>query len=156
MRNLNELNMNDRGERVTTPPPSPTLIARFQQHFGVTLPLSYVDLLSLSNGGQPELGDCVAEERGYPVDIDHFFSLTEDEGKWSGVWRRTTFLRSILAKDTLVAVAVDGTGDIIFLDLTQGKEDVKILFRPDGNSIVKIASSFEKFVDSLYKDPDSD
>ncbi len=55
MRNLSELNINERGKPVGRVAPSDRMIDAFESHFGLKLPTDYIILLRYANGGHPEL-----------------------------------------------------------------------------------------------------
>ncbi len=157
MRDLSELNINDCGRPVTTPPPSTQDIEAFQQHFNVVLPTSYLRFLAFANGGHPELDAFPYVTESGAVGgsgVDKFFHLTSDTEDDYGVWEETNYVREVLKKESLVAVGQNGGGDVIFLDLSNGQENVYILYRTSENATPKIASNFEDFIDSLFLHPD--
>ena len=158
MRNLEELNINEGGERVTEPAPSPEEIQSFMDHFGVLLPEDYINLLLFSNGGCPDVASFTYFDGKGKGAINCFYRLTHDQTDLSGVWRRTKHLRNVLSEAgipiNVVAVAENGGADDIFLNMSNTPPSVHILYRTSGNSMPKIADSFGGFIDALYDEVD--
>lgn len=155
MRNLEELNINEGGQRVNRAPPTAEVIAAFESEFDVSLPQDYLALLTHSNGGHPELdmivpaGRLDLAERG----VDRFYYLNEDREGASSLWAATTAWRSIL-KTKMIPIAVDGGGNPFVLDLAVAPAKVLACLHDEGFSLVEMASSFEEFIDNLELDPD--
>jgi len=160
MRDLKELNINEGGKPINRPAPSFDDMQRFMEHFGVSLPEEYISLLMFANGGGPEVGGFTYYDGKGESAIDCFYSLTSDESDLYGIWRRTEHLRAALSDANLpsdvVAIGENGGSDEIFLNMSNTPPSVHILYRTSGNSMPKIADSFEKFIDSLYYERDED
>lgn len=158
MRDLKELNINEGGEPVTKPAPSPEEVRKFMDHFGVLLPEEYINLLSFANGGCPEIDSFTYLDGRGKSAINSFYRLTPDQTDLYGIWRRTEYLRKVLSEaniaSNVVAIAENGGADDIFLDMSNMPPSVHILYRTSGNSMPKIADSFGEFIDSLYYEPD--
>ena len=155
MRNLSELYLRRLGPLL-----SPEVVQAFEEYFYAAFPISYMEFLSLANGGEPML-DCTFSYTTvfgtYTEDADQvkwFGSLTDDRETWQGIWRKTLFLRSIFSSlgrsinvIWLGESADDGT---IYLDCSTSPASVYALYPECDNTAPKIASSFEDFVESLH------
>jgi len=153
MRRLNELNI----DSSKLDGPNAHEIDDFENWFGVKLPLDYIGFLRFSNGGSPEVDTFVyrvGEDEGEGA-VSTFFSLTSDKDDTYGIWYCTGLIESVLGFKC-VAIAENGGGDMIFLDMRDKPPSVKILYRSSGNSTPEIADTFEDFIDSLHLNPDYD
>jgi hypothetical protein len=157
MRNLRELNINEGGELVTLPPPSPEQIALVEQAVGKCLPTSYVEFLRFSNGGHPELDTFRIESGGkqYEWGVDRFFHISDDLDSTEDVMWNYRNLPGDPPR-TLLPIGCDGGGNLIFLDLSEDG-DGRIFFwvHDDPNlPLLHVADSFEEFIDMLTLNPD--
>ena len=155
MRNLAELNLNDRGERVERAPPAPEIIAAFEREFNVTLPSEYIELLTYSNGGHPEL-DSIAPMGRTDIAkraVDHFFYLNEDQEGPASLWAAARAWRPTLGEKR-VPIATDGGGNPFVLDTATTPPKVSTCLHDEGFALVEVAASFSEFIDNLELDPD--
>lgn len=155
MRNLAELNLNEGGKSVERAPPSPEIIAAFEQEFGVSLPSEYIELLTHSNGGHPELESIAPMGRSDIAkrSVDRFFYLNEDRSGPTGMWAAARAWRPNLGKKQ-IPIATDGGGNPFVLDMSYTPPRVLACLHDEGFSMVEIATSFGDFIDNLELDPD--
>ncbi len=146
MRNLSELNINDGGSAVTRARPTDGEFANFEARYKVTVPNELRALLRHSNGGCPELDSL--EANGQSWSLNHFLHLAEGEGTDTLAYALTHW-RPILGPHALV-FGEDGGGNPYFIDLADGA--VNICLHDEEMKIVRIATSFEAFIDSLELD----
>lgn len=120
---------------------------------GARLPSSYLELIRTADGGHPEVG-CFFPLGSNPdnlFEIDYFYAFGN-----SAVERIQDVIEkwgSILGDRTL-PIGRDGGGNQIFLDMSAGSETVWLILHDEGMKKIKIAESFESFVDSLIQNPD--
>ncbi len=155
MRDFAELKLNDRGKRVERAPPSLEVVLEFEQEFGVCLPLDYINLLTYSNGGHPEL-DSIAplERRDIAMRaINRFFYLNEDQESPASLWAAARAWRPILGEKQ-IPIAADGGGNPFVLDLSEATPKVAAYLLDEGLVRVEIAPSFSDFINRLESDPD--
>jgi len=155
MRELPELNLNERGMPVQRSAPSRELIQAFQTYFRVELPDEYLHLLRYSNGGHPELdsiqpiGSCGTAWWS----VDHFYHLDADDSSAASLWVAMERWRPILGA-TAIPFAADGGGNQFFLDLSVSPPTVKVCVHDECCSTVDLAPSFGAFIDALARHPD--
>src|SRR6266566_5264290 len=116
MRNLKELNMNEGGEPVNTPSPTPNQIANIENLVGTKLPPAYIEFLQFSNGGHPELGTFYFDYNGKAEEwgINSFFSISSDFNSIEDVvWNYTHRWPGAPHMRTLLPIAGDGVGNLI-------------------------------------------
>jgi cell wall assembly regulator SMI1 len=155
MRNLAELNLNDRGQQVERAPPTPEVISAFEVEFDVTLPAEYISLLMYSNGGHPEL-DSIAPMGRTDIakrSVNHFFFLNEDKESPASLWAAARAWRSMLGEKQL-PFAADAGGNPFFIDLTTNPSEVFACLLDEDFARVRLAPSFSDFIDSLEADPE--
>jgi len=155
VRNLAELNLNDRGKVVERAPPSPEVTSAFEREFKVSLPSEYLGLLMYSNGGHPEL-DSIAPMGRTDIakrSVDHFFYLNEDREGPASLWAATKAWRSILSEKQ-IPIAADGGGNAFVLDMAATPPRVLACIHDEGFALVEMAPSFGEFIDHLEIDPD--
>jgi SMI1 / KNR4 family (SUKH-1) len=153
MRNLFELNINKTESQKLIPPLNEKCILDFETQFSFKIPKNYKDFLEFSNGGHPEASSISYGGDDECADIDVFFHLTENQDDKYGVWYNTGILHSFFSGKQRIAIAQDGGGNTIFIDISDEKEDIYIYYIPEKN-LVRIAHSFEEFIDNLFIDPD--
>jgi hypothetical protein len=154
MRDLSQLNINERGKRVQRLPPSDEIINSFQSRLSAKLPENYVKLLRHSNGGHPELDSIEPVDRpGTRWAVNRFYFLDEDKTSVGSLWSAVEKWRKILGEHAL-PFAADGGGNQFFLDLNMTPPSVKICIHDQNFAIVDLAPSFDEFVDRLSVDPD--
>ena len=155
MRDLSELNINERGRPVVRPAPSDATIDAFQHRFGLVLPAEYLTLLRFANGGHPELDSI--EPAGRPGASRHavnrFYHLSEDTDSASSLWAAMEAWRPILGVSAL-PFASDSGGNQFFLDVDTHPASVKLCLHDEDFRVVDIASSFDVFINRLSTDPD--
>lgn len=157
MRNLHELNINKGGRPVDTPAPTASQIAHVESLVGAPLPGAYIGLLMFSNGGHPELSSAhfIFEGKAESWGVNDFFRIsTNPNSTGDVVWNYNN--RWSGAPRSMLPIGNDGMGSIICLDLSEsdyGSVVVRVHDDPDVSSL-RIAASFEEFIDSLtlYQD----
>jgi len=155
MRNITELNINEKGKPVSRNPPSAEIINQFQSHFGVILPEAYIELLRHTNGGHPELGSIMPIGRPNAArwGVNRFYHLDDDKSSATSLWNVTEKWQKILGENA-IAFASDGGGNQFFIDMKTSPPSVKLCVHDENYAIVEIAPSFEIFIDALSFDPD--
>jgi hypothetical protein len=159
MRKLEELNINKGGKPVQRPAPTNSIIAEFQQKYGVTLPEDYLRLLRHSNGGHPELdsylpgGESEEEDEVETWAVNDFYFLNEDRTSDCSLWRAMEEWRSTLGPSKL-PFACDGGGNQFFLDLSVQPSPVKVCIHDEDFYQLDLAPSFADFIDGLALNPD--
>jgi hypothetical protein len=155
VRDLSELNINERGKPVTREAPSDEVIDAFERHFGLKLPTNYVGLLRHANGGHPELDSFEPTGRldAARWAVNRFYHLDDDKNSPSSLWMATEKWRPILGKDAL-PFASDGGGNQFILDVKNTQPAVKVCIHDEGFRLVDLAPFFEVFVDGLVVDPE--
>lgn len=150
MRNLRELNINDGGAAPNRKAPDTETVEAFEEKFGLRIPDDLKSLLSVANGGHPEL-DAVGGVTGQYA-VSRFYHLTSDDHGSESLWHAVEDWRPKLGKDALPS-AFDGGNKQFFLDLSIDPPPVK-LWIDDEVRAVYTAATFEKFIDALEWDPD--
>lgn len=120
---------------------------------GAGLPSSYVELIRTADGGHPEVGcfSPLGTDDENLFEIDYFYAFGN-----SSVERVQDVLERwghLLGEHTL-PIGRDGGGNQIFLDMSSDSETVWIALHDEGMKKVKVAESFESFIDSLRPNPD--
>ena len=132
----------------------PSNVAVLEQHYGVCLPAAYREFLLARNGGRPErdlfpVPGCQAS----PVARVHFFFGINDPVESCSLSWNIDLFRERLETNLLPIATTEGadkiciildTGAVMFLD---GYSDSLTSYR--------VASSFEAFLDVLYRDENS-
>jgi len=155
MRDLSELNINDGGEPITRPPPSDAALREFEAAFGVELPRVYAQLLLAANGGHPEADTFAPHGTQKPERwaVNRFYHLDDDRRSPSSLWSAMERWRPTLGARA-IPFANDGGGNQFFLDLSSSPPSVSVCIVDEGCRNVRLASSFDAFIDGLYIDPD--
>jgi hypothetical protein len=154
MRNLDELNINDGGKKITRPAPSEKQIKDFQEQFKLSLPKEYIELLQYSNGGHPEL-DSFRIENEDSIDlwgINRFYHLDDDKQSLENLWRATEEWQKVLGT-SIVPIENDGGGNQICLDMSSNGA-VFLCIHDRKFRRIEIAQSIVEFIDLLEEDPD--
>lgn len=151
MRNLKELEINEGGKPVTRPPPSVQMIQEFEHAYGIKLPHDLVSLLCFSNGGHPQLN--AVNGRDGEFALDTFYHLTDENHETESLWYAMKHWLPALGTNA-IPFGNDGGGNQFFIDLSTGKEEVKICLHNFGMKTKLVANSFSEFIDSLDVDPD--
>jgi hypothetical protein len=156
VRNLSELNINERGKPVGRAAPAQSVIDAIESRFGLKLPADYVALLRYANGGHPEVDSIKPAGRPGAARwaVNRFYHLDDDRDSSSSLWAATETWQRILGKHAL-QFASDGGGNPFFLDLTKTPPSVKVCVHDEGFRAVDLAPSFEAFIDGLEVDPDA-
>ena len=119
----------------------------------MTLPPSYLDFLQVGNGATPEADTLVFDiEDGVrgSATVETFFALTGNQNDFNGVWLNTELLQEMLESEQIVAIGTVYENNPLYLDLTGGKQWVRVLYQSANNATPRIAETFEAFVDSLW------
>ena len=155
MRNLSELNINEKGKPVGRLAPTNEAIGEFQSHFGVVLPEAYIKLLQHANGGHPEVDSIepIGRPQAAKWAVNRFYHLDDDKASTTNLWNVTEKWRSILGKNA-IPFAGDGGGNQFFLDLNTQAASVKLCVHDEKFAVVELAPTFEAFIDALFVDPD--
>ena len=103
MRNLEELNINQGGQRVTREPPSVAAISAFEREFGLEIPGQLLDVLQFSNGGHPELDSYnpSGTDDVNSFGINTFYFLTEDQQAPYNLWEAVRVWRPYIGENRL-------------------------------------------------------
>lgn len=155
MKDLSRLNLNEGGKRVTREAPTAAVVNSFQQRYSISLPQHYLELLRHSNGGHPELNS-IAVGTGVKStrwSINHFYFLDEDKDAPESLWRATEVWRRQLGPFALPFASDEGDNQY-FLDLSVSPSPVKLCIHDERFWTIRIADSFEEFIDALSIDPD--
>lgn len=120
---------------------------------GVPLPPSYLELIHTADGGHPEIG-CFSpigadDENMFEIDYFYAFDNLAVERVQDVIEKWTPFLG-----ERTLPIGRDGGGNLIFLDMSSGSETVWIALHDQGMKKIKIAESFESFINSLRANPD--
>jgi hypothetical protein len=155
MRDLSELNLNERGKPVKRAAPTDEVIASFEGKFGVVLPEEYLRVLSFANGGHPELDSIqpIGRQEASRWTVNRFYHLDQDKISANSLWLVTERWRPILGQNA-IPFACDGGGNQFFLDFTSSPPMVRLCVHDENFSIVDIAPSFGSFIDALAADPE--
>ncbi len=157
MRDLRELNIDEGGDPVDRPAPTPEQIAAVESAVGAPLPATYIDFLRFTNGGQPELDTFyVSTDAGVEAwNVNSFFHISSDTDSTESVMWVYSQLRRFLPERVL-PIADNGGGDVISLDLRAESYGHVILWVHGEPALPlrTVASSFEEFVNSLEVNPD--
>jgi len=150
MRDLSELNINERGVPVARPAPADRVIDAFQSRFGLKLPADYIALLRFSNGGHPELDsfEPIGRPGAAPWAVNRFYHLDDGKDSSSSLWAATEKWQPILGANAL-PFASDGGGNQLFLDFKASPPAVKGCVHDENFRVVDLAPSLEKFIDGL-------
>lgn len=152
MRNLLELNMNSGGKPVARPAPTDSCFRDFEHEYNVKLPSAYCSLLSYSNGGHPELDSFRdPNDPNNAWGVNEFLHLLDD--RTASLWQTTAQWSTILGA-LCIPFANDGGGNVYYMDLTDDGSEVYLCLHDEDFKRVKIAPSFEAFIDALEVDPD--
>jgi len=158
MRDSDELGISDGGGKpVTRPRPTRELVALVESTIGAGLPPSYVLFLDYSNGRCPGLGTFYVEagQSHQEWGVDHFFHICSDLDDYRNIMWQYRHRWANAAREIL-PIADDGSGNLICLDLTESGNGRVVLWVHDepGQPILRVASSFEEFIDLLTVNPD--
>ncbi len=157
MRDLNELNLNEGGEPVSLPAPTPGQLRSVEELVGRRMPSAYIDFLMFANGGSPEVDTFYVEIDGNREDwnVNHFFRISTDPNRPDDVIWNYRHLQASAPRQIL-PIADNGGGDLICLDLTEESNSRVLLWIHDKpeDRLHLVANSFEEFVDSLTTNPD--
>lgn len=156
MRDLQELNINEKGWPVDRPAPSQSDVESFENVIGASLPDDYKALLNHSNGGHPEL-DTFVPVGANPDNtwaVNRFYHLNPDCTSLDGLWGAFEKWKNVLGKG-LVPVASDSGSNQIVLDFNEGVEpSVKLCIHDQNFKLIDVASSFGAFLYLLDEDTD--
>jgi hypothetical protein len=154
LRDLSELNINERGKPVARPGPTDEQVRGFEQLFAVQLPPDYLHLLSRSNGGHPELSTFVPADAqtGSRWSIDRFYHLGADTESAENLTRATARWRTHLG-ESAIPIGCDGGDNQICLDLSRGSA-VFVCVHDEGFRRIDVAPSLSAFLALLERDPD--
>jgi hypothetical protein len=151
MRDLSELNIQSTRAREA---PSEAQFAAFEAHFGVTLPSAYREMLAFANGGHPELSGFVpaGAEDPHLRDVDRFYCLNDERGPetaWGATesWRKAT-------GSNIVCIGRGSGGNQIVLNFDVTPPCVDLCLHDEAFAFVRVADSFESFIDLLQIDPE--
>ena len=120
---------------------------------GCSLPQSYVQLLQFADGGHPEVGSFypLGGDKNNLFDVDWFYSIANQavENLQTAIqqWGDT------LGK-CMLPIGRDGGGNQIYLDLNDTPPSVFIYLHDEQKKRMKLANSFEEFIDGLQPNPD--
>ena len=151
MRDFNELKLSR--FRRAVPPSCPRAdVVRFEEKFGVKLPPAYAALLYFSNGGYPATNTFRLPGCSEALAINEFYYLAPEyrsdpsgRGPGSNLWFQME-VSSLPAQ--CVPIASDAFGNQVYLDLSKDPAPVMALIH-DPDETVRVADSFEKFLDLL-------
>src|SRR4051812_46941919 len=121
MRDLSELNINERGVPVTRPAPTDDDWARFESRYDIKAPSALRQLLGYSNGGHPELDSIPSTSGGgggSRYSVNRFYYLSADELTGSLQYAMKHW-RPILGAKAL-PFASDSGGNQFYVDLEDG------------------------------------
>ena len=153
MRDLVEININEGGRPVKRLAPTVKDIIDFEQQAGVKLPVEYVELLSHSNGGHPQLDSFVpSSSEGSRWCIDLFYHIGSDIRSTDNLTKVFNDWKKYLWNG-VVPIARDPGGNQICLD-TSKDGNVFICVHDEGFRIIEVAPSLSDFLDLLEVDPE--
>ena len=153
MRELSELDINERGKRISRARPRAVAITSFERQFGLVLPEEYLALLNHSNGGHPKLNSIVSAISSTRCSVSRFYHLDQDKTSPLSLWAAMETWRQILGPRRL-PFATDGGGNQFVLDLNVRPGSVKLCVHDEGFRMLDVAPSFETFIDLLSCDPE--
>lgn len=132
------------------PPASPDDIERVEEKIGALIPESYRGFILNENGGDPQFIEYPLADLDTYSDVNTFFGFGVEPGVESELEelkRHDSFALGMLP------VACDGYGNLLLLDLREGREDVLYWDRlqdfpqsSDGYDCYLIANSFVEFL----------
>jgi hypothetical protein len=157
MRNLAELRLTERaGGPVDRPPPTVEIVSAFEREFNVSLPLDYLEFLKFSNGGYPGLDSLrdpdTGDLSGWYIEV--FYHLSDDQTDSNSLWLSMRNCRWML-EGNHIPFGIDGTGNIFILDTSTTPATVLVCDMDDNRELIKLASSFEDFINRLEIDPET-
>ena len=118
------------------------------------LPISYLNVLAAANGGHPERGTFLSsDDPNSSWSIDSFYFLSEDKRSAENLWGLVNTWRPILG-DACLPFAADGGGNPFFMDLSQAGFPVSVCIHDERFRILRLAGTFEEFIDALQDHPD--
>src|SRR5262245_22960331 len=110
MRDLQELDFNDRGNPVQRTGPGQGEIAALESYLSASLPTSYKAMLKVAIGAHPRLNTFVPErlppESLWSVDI--FYHLSSDKSDEASVWRAIEEYKNVLQPRRLPIACDEG------------------------------------------------
>lgn len=156
MRNLEELNINERGKPVSRSAPSLEAIRDFEKTYNLKIPEIYLRLLRHSNGGHPELdvfGRCDNEGKLSQWSVNQFYHISSEKEAAFSIWVAFNNWSSYLDIGEL-PFAEDPGGNLYFMNTKNDDLPVSVCIHDESFRKIQIAQSFEAFIDGLSIDPD--
>lgn len=134
---------------------TPLEFEEFSKLFCRQLPGSLKDYFLSNNGGFPAEKDVEAGLWGLPIngfysikygslrveDVINECSVIEPDSKTFGCWKKAEF----------VPFAYDSGGNPVFVSLREEDYESVYLYAMDGSNIFKVSTSFNEFLNRLYK-----
>lgn len=116
-------------------------------------PDDYKKFLRYADGGHPEIG-CFVPKGSHSenaFEVDWFYSIANNQiesvGEAQKKWGR-------LLGHLTAAIGRDGGGNQLYLDLTSDVATVWLFLHDESGKRIKIADSFEDFINGLIINPD--
>jgi hypothetical protein len=159
MRNLIELNITEGGRVVRRRPPNRLDYAAFRREFGIQIPDPLRQLLACANGGHAERDTWVNSDARIGSTeifvINRFLHLGPDRDAFDSMFRLTRIWRKCIGQN-FMPFAIDASGGVFVVHALGKSFPVKIC-GPDYNmKKVRIASSFDRFINGLNTYPVGD
>lgn len=148
--NINRLNINNGG----TPTPGfngdASFFSKIEKIIGFALPSSYIKMLQKHDGGHPELDTFfLTQQNSFGVDSFYSIENKEEETLENAISR--------WGKDLgkgMLPIAKDSGDNQFYLDLNEATPSAWIYLHDENEARVKLANSFEEFIEGLNIDPD--
>lgn len=113
-----------------------SVIREAEQELNVSFPTQYVELFSLANG--PEIGEWIL----FPIK-----DTTNLKKTWDHVVRQNKEVLIETLPENLIAIAEDGTGDYLCLEIEDGKaKDPILLWLHEEVEVEELASTLKDFI----------
>lgn len=131
-----------------------------EEEIGLTLPQEYQSFLLKYNGGRPHPNAFPIEGlENNPVGaIQIFFGIDDEIESCNLLWNHRVFNGRL--PSNLLAVACDGSGDLICLSLLGDDASCVVFwdfyaehFPPTYKNVYKVAPSFTAFIDGIFESP---
>jgi len=151
--NIERLNINVRGSPVVGFLGGDEAINELASSVGEKIPEAYKSFLRFADGGHPEVG-CFylhGSDVNNGFDVDWFYSVANPAVElvknvlknWGGI-----------LGDGMLPIGCDGGGNLIYLDLSSDASSVWLYLHDEDKKRLKVADSFEQFIDGLTVNPD--
>jgi hypothetical protein len=147
---IKRLNVNVGGEPSAGFEGNASVFDEVVSYTGKTLPEAYIQFIRTADGGCPEIGSFFPKggDPDNEFEINRIYSFSNPDGE--NVRDAIMGWKDVLGSDKF-PFAEDGGGNQIYLDLGDSTPSVWIYLHDEDGARVKIADSFEEFIDGLFE-----